>query len=274
MVSPFFGERLSLLQSSDNESVDGLPVVRLSEDAELLNSLVSMLYPVYAVEPKTYEKVLDLLAACKKYDMVQVQFSIREKVKWRAFPALSSREGECFGAYAIARSKGLTLEMEEAARSTLRHPMTFETLGKGLRLFNGPALRDLAQFRRRCTNNIVKRLKSFLDIHAASPSSIWLGCPDVMPNRSRLDSSSREVLPSWLCQFLSRMINNLQLRAFTDSLSSLGLTIDKEYSTALRSHPGCKFCSKVDSVKGSTFRLEIWGKWNGALDEVPISLPF
>jgi len=230
-----------------------------------------MLYPVRTVKPTSYDKVLDLLDACQKYDMVQVQFSIREKVKWSVFPATSSWGTECFGAYAIARSKGLIPEMEEAARQTLHKPMTFDTLGKGLRLFKGSVLRDLAQFRKRCRNNLVTCLESFLDVHASGPSSIWLGCPNVVPNRSSLGSSPQNVLPSWLCQFLSQMTNNLKLRGFTDSLSDLSLKVDEEYSTALRSHTSCNFCSGVDSVKGSTFRLKIWSKLNRALYEVPIS---
>jgi hypothetical protein len=58
LVSPFFEDLLSLPQPSDGETVDGLPVVQLSEDSELLNSLVSILYPVCGVIPSSYEKVL------------------------------------------------------------------------------------------------------------------------------------------------------------------------------------------------------------------------
>jgi hypothetical protein len=57
MTSPFFKDLLSLPQPSDSETVDGLPVVQLSEDSELLNSLVSILYPVSTVIPSSYEKV-------------------------------------------------------------------------------------------------------------------------------------------------------------------------------------------------------------------------
>jgi hypothetical protein len=66
MASPFFKDLLSLPQPSDSESVDGLPVVQLSEDSELLNSLVSMLYPVPTAIPKSHEKVLYLLATCQQ----------------------------------------------------------------------------------------------------------------------------------------------------------------------------------------------------------------
>jgi len=60
MVSPFFQDMLSLPQPSDSESADGLPVVRLTENSELLNSLISLLYPIPTVVPNTYEKVFCL----------------------------------------------------------------------------------------------------------------------------------------------------------------------------------------------------------------------
>ena len=68
MASPFFKDLLSLSQPPDSESVDGLPVVELSEDSELLNSLISILYPVPTVVPSSYEKVLYLLATCQRQE--------------------------------------------------------------------------------------------------------------------------------------------------------------------------------------------------------------
>ena len=62
MTSPFFKDMLCLPQPSDSKTFDGLPVVDLSEDSELLNSLVSILYPVPTVIPSSYEKVIYLLA--------------------------------------------------------------------------------------------------------------------------------------------------------------------------------------------------------------------
>jgi hypothetical protein len=61
MASPFFKDLLSLPQPPDSESVDGLPVVQLSEDSELLSTLVSMLYSLGIVVPNSYDKVLSLL---------------------------------------------------------------------------------------------------------------------------------------------------------------------------------------------------------------------
>jgi hypothetical protein len=65
-ASPFFKDRLSRPQPSDSGIVDGLTVVQLSEGSELLNSLVSMLYPVCTVIPNSYDKVLCLPATSQR----------------------------------------------------------------------------------------------------------------------------------------------------------------------------------------------------------------
>jgi BTB/POZ domain len=58
MTSPFFKDLLSLPQPSDSESVDNIPLVDFSEGSELLNILVSILYPVPTVTPSSYKTVL------------------------------------------------------------------------------------------------------------------------------------------------------------------------------------------------------------------------
>ncbi|KAI9433730.1 hypothetical protein H4582DRAFT_969417 [Lactarius indigo] len=146
MSSPFFKALLSLPQPPDDKLVDGLPVIQLSEDADLLNSLISLLYPVSPVIPGSYEKVFALLAACQKYDMESVQSNIRDGIKLGTFPV--PVEAEAFRAYAIASSMGLIPEMESAARLTLKLPMTFESLGEQLQSFKGRALCDLIRYRK------------------------------------------------------------------------------------------------------------------------------
>ncbi|KAH8985583.1 hypothetical protein EDB92DRAFT_1949843 [Lactarius akahatsu] len=146
MSSPFFKDLLSLPQPPGDELVDGLPVIQLSEDAGLLNSLISMLYPIPHVVPSSYEKVFALLAACQKYDMESVQSHIRAEIKSGKFPAPVKAEG--FSACAIAGSLGLDPELEDASRLTVGCPMTFESLGEQLRSFKGQALSDLIRHRK------------------------------------------------------------------------------------------------------------------------------
>jgi hypothetical protein len=150
MSSPFFKDLLSLPQPLDTEIVNGLPVVALPKNAGLLNSLISLLYPITPVIPDSYPKVFALLAVCQKYEMESVQSIIRAMIKVGKFPAPVKAEG--FSAYAIASGLGLVQEAEDAARLTLDQPMTFESLGEGLRLFKGQALCDLIRYRGKNTD--------------------------------------------------------------------------------------------------------------------------
>ena len=255
VASPVFKDLLSLPQPPDGESVDGLPVVQLSEDAELLHSLVSMLYPVSSVTPNSYDKVLYLLAACQKYEMASVQSSIRDEVERGRFPAPVGTQ--VFRTYAIASSKGLVAEMENAARQTLDYPMTFETLGDGLRLFEGSALLDLAHFRRRCRENLVTCLKSFLEVGAPGPSSIWAGCPETKRRRS-----PSTVLPTWLHKVFSQSDDLFTHRLPTPS------KIREEYLAAIQTHADCNFCLRVHMAKGSSYCAELESKLVQARDKV------
>jgi hypothetical protein len=80
--------------------------------------------------------------------------------------------------YAVACNKRLIPEMETAARLSLNYPLTFESLGEELRLFDGWALRGLAEFRLRCERDLESRMKSFKDSQNG-PSKIWTDCPSV-----------------------------------------------------------------------------------------------
>ena len=145
MSSPFFEDLLSLPRPPDEELVDGLPVIQLSEDADLLNSLISLLYPMRRVQPGPYEKVFALLSVCQKYDMDLIQSCIRDEVKRGTFPAPTKAQAS--SAYVLANSMGLVPEMEHAAQLTMDEPMTFESLGEDLRLFSGPVLSQLIRYR-------------------------------------------------------------------------------------------------------------------------------
>ncbi|KAH9976418.1 hypothetical protein BGW80DRAFT_917410 [Lactifluus volemus] len=245
-ASPFFRNLPSIL--SDGEVVDGLPVIHLSEKAELLSSLISVLYPVCSVIPLSIGKKLSLLAAFQKYD-----------IPGSIWPQIYIHRGRLganpFYAYAIACRKKFREQMESTAENTLKYPMTFETLGKGLQLFEGWSLRDLVRFRRRCRDNMLVCLESFLG-DRAGPSKIWVGCPDARHHsRSPGDVtvSMKEDLPKWLRDILTRNKDKIK-KGFTLSLGELFFSIRDEYMTALRAHADCHFCLRVHvSKEGSRF---------------------
>ena len=301
MASPVFKDLLSLTQPSDAESIDGLPVVQLSEDSDLLKTFVSMLYPLHPVIPKSYEKVLCslahfsvvvpnpchkvlyLLAACQKYEMTAIQSSIRDKVSQGEFPA--PRGAEAASAYVIASGpsgKGLIPEMENAARQMLDHPMTFEVLGEGLRLSEGSALRNLVNFRKRYRDNLVSCFRLFLNSEEESQFNIWTRCASYTfhPSgpydeygrykRSTLPMSNTDgPLPSWLAKLYEKHLDDLR-EAFSKSLFN-ARSIRGEYLSALQAHinsESCVSCTKVHTEKGEMFCKELENKLTQALDEV------
>ena len=210
--------------------------------------------------------------------MASVQSSIRAEVSRRA--SLAPEGAEAFSAYAIATEKGLIPEMEDAAYLTLSHPMTFEFLGEGLRLFQGWALRDLCDFRKRYIDNTIACLDSFLEVQAPGPSSIWVGCPEVMPTRAPSETHQQiRLLPIWLHLFFFRSQNNWKHRNFTDPLSPLGppgsrSPVHLAYVRALSPHETCGFCLGVDRQHGLTFCTELENKLAEARKKVFQSLYF
>ena len=215
-------------------------MVHLSEDAEILNSLISVLYPVPPEVPWGYVDILALLAAATKYDMDAVQSFIRTEISRKNL--FSPHPAH---AYAIAYNKGLVPEMTTAARDTLHFPLTFEFLGSTLRSFEGGALRDLADFRLRSISNFSSNLKSFSDC-LNGPSKIWVGCP------AAKGRNNARGLPPWL-EFLH--LGPELARRFTQTIPTSTQLCDR-YMKALQSHvteKDCKFCMKVHILEGEKY---------------------
>ena len=290
----------SLPQSSDSETVDGLPVVRLSEDAELVRALVTMLYPIPPEIPTSYERVLALLAAAQKYNMSFVISSIRAEVVRRKLrvPTFAL----AFRAFAIASNNKLSPEMGTTARLTLDCPLTFEVLGDELRLFGNLALRELTGFRKMCRDNIVSCLELFLDSHKG-PSKIWVGCPSskakplalvaqpskpgalfsfggsegVRPNKMFVgvtaNDNEKRTLPPWLHDLFTQQIEELR-QYYTHALIKPS-SIREKYLAALMKHSptpsDCPACLMVHARSGEGYCAELEQKLVHARNQVSIT---
>jgi hypothetical protein len=199
--------------------------------------------------------------------MPSIQLLIREEVIHKKFPAPIGTEA--FPACAIASAKELLLEAKRAAHSTLEYPMTFEMLGEGLPIFKGRALRDLADFRKRCKDNMVTCLDSYLDVQPSGPSSIWVGCPEVMHSASSLEIRQRSrALPIWLNKCLSQYRNDLTSEQFTRPLVLDYSTIWAKYKTAYGTHSTCEFCRKVNANGSFIYVTGLERNLRQAIDKV------
>jgi hypothetical protein len=262
--SPLFKDMFSLPQPRDAEVIDGLPVVRVSEDAEVLHSLLTVLYPIPFVITDSYEKTLDLLSASQKYDMATVLSTVRSEIGHQ----LPTTEA-AFRAYAIAYSKQLGPEMETAARLTLDHPMTFEVITDNLPLFEGSALRDLARFRKRCCDNILSFFVGFID-GSDSLSKIWFGCEHHSPHQRR---AKKERLSAWLRILILQYIKSLR-ETYTNTLPKPSSLREKVFAP-LRTHISrlnCSSCSTVYAMEGEAVHDRLYRGTSKARDEVHMYL--
>ena len=155
--------------------------------------------------------------------------------------------------YAVACNKGLIPEAEAAARLTLGYPLTFESLGDSLRLFEGWALRNLAEFRLRSIHNLCSNWNSVLDC-LVGPSKIWVDCPTAKDG-----NNDRRRLPPWLVQELvmsiwSSPFGPMAFR-FTETFPTSVRLRDK-YLKVLQSHvkeKDCNFCMRTHILEGENF---------------------
>lgn len=217
-----------------------------------------------------YYQVLHLLAACQNYEMDSMQSLIRTKVNSGEFPA--PKGSEVFAAYAIASSKGLIPEMENAARSTLCLPMTFETLGEGLRLFDGLALRDLANFRLRCRDNLVTCFSLYLD--PSGPSKFWVH--EVMPTGSTPSQGTRQhsgTLPGWLKLFFSQKLDHLKRHKFSHQLMARSSVWEKCYWASFKINYDCNFCLRTQAIDGPEYRAGLNNMLRQAIEKVRYFIP-
>ena len=253
MSSPFFDDMFSLPQPSDQEVIDGLPVVRLTENAEVLKCLFTMLYPIPSVIPNSYDETLMALAASQKFDMDAVQSRIRDSIQGQKLPMPTG--AATFRAYAIASIGGLSSERETLARLTLDFPMTFEYLRDELLFFEGWVLHDLIRFRKRCRDNLISCFKSFLDLRNP-PFGIWTRCTQSGSDMRAHTGTGHS--PSWLTDFFQKRLTELD-QAFTKPLPNTS-NIREEYLSALQAHfasNSCISCLRVHLLNGETFCKEI-----------------
>ena len=264
--SPFFKDLFSLPQPHDGEVIDGLPVVHVSEDTEVLYSLLTLLYPIPSVMPGSYEKKLALLAASQKYNMDTVSSNVRREM------VLPTTEA-AFHAYAIASSKRLIPEMETAARLTLNHPMTFESIIDALPSFEGSALHDLIHFRKRCRDNL---LSFFIDLVDGNDnlSTAWYNCRTRTKRPHSALQSDDGVLAGWFRDLVSEYIKSLR-EIYTCPLPKSS-SLRKEFTEALSAHVSgtkCTSCSNLYATEGEALREKWLRRVSKARDKVRIFPP-
>ncbi len=177
----------------NGEEQEPLPVVKLPEGKATLHSLLTFIFPIAPVLPSTSEKIMELLAIAQKYQMVSVMTHIRGAIARLDPPFL--RPETAFHVYFLAQEHELHQEALQAARVTLRLPMTIEDLGDKLDFpgMTGAYLHELWKHHKQVRTDLKSGLLEFRNS----------GLPDnVITLRCQTPYSYSQSFPRWLNDYI------------------------------------------------------------------------
>src|SRR6266404_8115565 len=185
--------------ATDDEE-NPLPIVKLPENGSIVNSLLTFIFPVPPVLPSTSEKIMGLLAVAQKYEMESVLAHIRGAISRQHPPFI--RPQTAHYVYFLAQKHGLQHERLQAARETLRLPMTIEDLENKVHSIPGTYLLDLWEYHGKVRTLLVsslleyRTLDSFNAIHG-----LQCGTPRYTPNP----------IPRWLDDYIESLAQDPHL---------------------------------------------------------------
>lgn len=151
LTSPFFEAMFDLPQPKrnhpDDETFDGLDVIRVLETSRTLDMLLRFCYPAAVKDPglEDMNDVEEVLEAAMKYGMEDVEERVR-----KAMVAPSLLESNPVHVLAIACRFGLVPEAKAAARYSLRHTASTQDALTTARLPDN-VIQGLVMYRSRCS---------------------------------------------------------------------------------------------------------------------------
>ena len=224
---------------NDQEYVDGIPVIVVSETGRTIDNVLRFCYPV--AKPKmNADEICEALAAARKYLMDQAELDIKEQF-------VAHAEFEPFKLYALAARYGWKDEMKIAAKGCLSAPFPVGTWLPEMEFIGAGAYVRLQVYHQACSNAAQKAvlqdpatseyLRSLTNLN-----SVWFKC--VHPP-SNLHSYSSIYLPrlnqivlvhDWLLDYLKRLRSEVQVQP-------RGKTVLLSASTALCIKQATRCCS-------------------------------
>ena len=174
--SPVLGElirrTLDSPASGDANAEASLPVVQLSESGEILQYLLTFIFPVTPIIPSAHEEIMELLSMAQNYQMGSVLIHIRGSIA-RHNPLPTHLEPS-LRMYSLAQKYGLRPEVLQTARNILRHLITVDNFDNMLDFMPGVSLyallkyhgrvrailaSDLTEFRQSAAHNTIRGIR-------------------------------------------------------------------------------------------------------------------
>jgi hypothetical protein len=140
-------------------AMGALPVVQLSERGAILYHLLTFLFPITPVLPPTLEETMELLSVAQKYELNHTLVHIRGSISLKKVPLVN--RDNALHVYSLAQKYSLRQEMVQAARITLKSPLTIEYLQGKLDLMRMDHLYELWKYHRTVRANLTGSINEF-----------------------------------------------------------------------------------------------------------------
>jgi len=244
--SPLLG---GLIQDASDHSdaapvgaMEALPVVQLSERGAILYHLLTFLLPVIPILPPTLEETMELLSVAQKYELNHALVHIRGSIALKDAPLVN--KDNALHVYSLAQKYGLRREMVQAARITLKSPLTIEDLQGKLDLMPMDHLYELWKYHQRVQANLAGNISGF----RGSGAYTTLKCRDG-PFSFRTQT--------WIDDFLVSMVSNPSLFDLPEFQSALARhvcsnVVDSDGGIPIRKR-GCSSCAYLPTQSTDKF---------------------
>lgn len=210
-TSPVLRELIQNASDSPSNANAGvsLPVVQLPETGEILQCLLTFVFPVTPRIPSTPEEIMELLFVAQKYQMETTLTYIRAIVAQRNL--LPTRLDPALRIYALAQKYGLRQEALQTARTISKYPMTIEDFDNQLDIMPGASLYELWKYHERVRVVLASDLAEFRESGARGTIT---GLP-----YSKF--SSFKIL-SWLDKYMKSIVTTPRLLDFAELHITMG----------------------------------------------------
>ncbi|KAI0051224.1 hypothetical protein FA95DRAFT_1602896 [Auriscalpium vulgare] len=206
-ASPMFATMFSLPRTSQASSADetknGVPLVRMVEDARTLLLLLRFCYPVPRLALVDPADVRILCAVARKFDAAVVEAAAEGELS-----AMLAHGADPERVYALAWSMGLRNVVRDAARRTLRQPLLTGPCWEEFADVSGVALHRLLEYQRSCILAAQLLTTDFMWMElAAIPKPIDAVCPHRCPTHKlpKIRDRGHVDVKKWWCEYLAHM---------------------------------------------------------------------
>ncbi|KAI0259120.1 hypothetical protein BC834DRAFT_661076 [Gloeopeniophorella convolvens] len=264
--SPFFRDMFSLPNPQTNvgegseDMQNGLPIIRMTEHSEVLDVLLSVLYPSPLPAIDSYIFVLQVLACAQKYQMESTMDLVRSLIAAGRFPRRPA-DNVLLYAYVVATRNRLAQETRDIALLSLDRELSFDGFKDALCFLEGPAAYALLQYRIGCQKAVDACLDSALSgtsraaLEFLEPVTRRFSLPGGHRKYSHCDESDEDERPPWWKAFLRSMRSEVRIGKTYPSIKSLA--IQQSFKSSLKDHlddaQSCLMCATTYAERGATF---------------------